>query len=583
MREYLVLKNFFIRHKWPYIIGAISLIMLDFVQAYIPRLMGNITDGLKNRTMPYDQLIKYVFTVLAMAIIIFVLRYFWRMGFMGTARWLEYEMRRDLFSHLLILSPDYYNHHKTGDLMAHATNDIQAVRMSIARGMTNLMDTIVLFTTSLIIVVKTINLKLALVGLIPGPFMFIIVVIFGRKIRERFRRVQEAFANMTDKAEENIMGIRVVKSYVQEKGEIKKFDKANMQNFEANMAMVRLSSIFGSSMQILSAISTVIVIIYGGTLVINKTITLGDFVAFNSYIGMLLGPLTSLGWVVNIFQRGSASMKRINTIMRTKPEIVDSPDVVDVKELKGDIKIQNLTFKYAEDLEPALKDINIEIKMGKTLAVVGRTGCGKSTLANLLLHLYKVPEGTIFIDGIDINKIPLKTLRENIGYVPQDTFLFSSTIKENIAFSPDDIPLEKIQYAAKLAGIHDEIMGFKDGYDTVLGERGVTLSGGQKQRTAIARAVLKNPNILILDDCLSAVDAQTEEQILRNLKEFMKNRTSIIISHRISAVKDADEIIVLDEGKIVQRGTHEELLATEGFYKELYKMQQLEENINTEE
>ncbi|WP_026487404.1 ABC transporter ATP-binding protein [Caldanaerobius polysaccharolyticus] len=583
MKEYAVLKDFFMRHKWPYIAGAVSLTILDLIQAYIPRLIGNITDGLKNKTMPYDQLIKYVLIILAIAIITFILRFFWRIGFMGTARWLEYEMRRDLFSHLLLLSPDYYNHHKTGDLMAHATNDIQAVRMSIARGMTNLMDTIVLFTTSIILVIKTIDIKLAIAGLIPGPFMFAIVVIFGQKIRESFRRVQEAFANMTDKAEENIMGIRVIKSYVQEAGEIKKFDKANSQNFHANMAMVKLSSTFSSSMQILSTISTVIIIIYGGFLVINKTITLGDFVAFNSYIGMLLGPLTSLGWVINIFQRGSASLKRINAIMKTKPDIVDGPDVVNIEELQGNIKVQHLTFSYAQNLEPALKDINIEIKSGKTLAIIGRTGCGKSTLANLLLHLYKVPEGTIFIDGIDINKIPLKTLRENIGYVPQDTFLFSSTIKENIAFSPEDIPLEKIQDAARLAGIHEEIMSFKDGYDTVLGERGVTLSGGQKQRTAIARAVIKNPKILILDDCLSAVDAQTEERILKNLKEFMKSRTCIIISHRISAVKDADEIIVLDEGKIVQRGTHQELISIDGFYKELYQKQQLEENIEQEE
>ena len=349
------------------------------------------------------------------------------------------------------------------------------------------------------------------------------------------------------------------------------------------MAMARLTSIFGPSMQILSAVSSVIVIIYGGRMVINNQMTLGNFVSFYTYLNTLLGPLTTFGNVINIFQRGSASLKRINDMLRVKPQITDRPDAVGFDKFIGKIEIKDLTFKYRSDLDPALSDINVTVNPGETLAIIGRTGSGKSTFANLLLHLYKIPENKIFIDGVEINKIKLSSLRENIGYVPQEIFLFSSTIKDNIAFTESETPFEEIQNVAKLADIHNEILDFVNGYDTVLGERGVTMSGGQKQRLSIARALIKNPSILILDDCLSAVDTQTESVILNNLKNFMKNRTSIVISHRVSAIKDADHIIVLDDGHIIERGNHEYLMSFDSFYKELYEKQQLEENINEEE
>lgn len=500
---------------------------------------------------------------------------------MGTARLLEYKLRNDLYTHFQKLSTNYFNNHKTGDLMAHATNDINAVRMAAGPGIIMIFDATILLTASIFMMAQTISLKLTIIALIPLPFMALITGKFGTIIHHRFRKAQESFSNLTEKVQENFSGIRVVKSFVQENEEINKFTDANQDYVNKNMRLVKIHALFHPIVQLISGLSLLIVLTYGGILVINREISLGDFVAFNSYLGLLTWPMMAIGWVVNILQRGSASMARLNEIFRTKPEIYDLPNIVnkDLNVIAGDIDITNLSYAYPETTYNVLKDINIHIPQGNTLAIVGKTGSGKTTLVNLLLRLFDIETGKIKIDGNDIKEFPLEILRQNIGYVPQDNFLFSTTIKDNIGFGVDYYNDEEIEEAAKIAQIFDNIIDFPNKFKTIVGERGVSLSGGQKQRISIARALIKNPSILILDDSLSAVDTKTEEAILKRLKDSMKNKTAIIISHRISTIKDADEIIMLEDGVIIERGTHEKLVNSQGTYYELYQKQLLEEMI----
>jgi len=544
----------------------------------MPWLLGLITNGLKQGTMTYASLGKYAIIIVAIAVVIMILRYIWRLLIIGGSRLLEKELRDRFFAHLTMLSPRYYNMHKTGDLMAHASNDINAVRMFIGQGIAMATDSFFMIIASLIVVFMAIDWHLSLLALIPFPIMAASALIIGRFIRDRFEDVQRAFSNLTDMVEENFSGIRVIKAFVQEKAELKKFAKANKHNMDMNMRMVKLWGIMDPLMQFLSALSFIIVLYYGGMMVVNDQINVGDFVAFNGYLGMLIWPVISLGWVVNMAQRGVASMKRINVIMHEQPEISDE-NPLDIEEIQGNIEYRNLTFSYEPNLPPVLKNISFKVKQGETLAIVGRTGSGKTTIINVLLRLYRVEDNHVFIDDTDINRIPLKVLRESIGYVPQDNFLFSTTIAENIAFGLDSYTMEQIEQAARIAQLYDDVMSFPEKFNTIVGERGVSLSGGQKQRVAIARAIVKDPKILILDDSLSAVDTGTEERILKGLREVRHNRTTIIIAHRISAVKDADQIIALSDGQIVQRGTHEQLVNQPGLYKDLYEMQKLEEEL----
>lgn len=580
MKSFLTLKGFFKEHKWSYVIGIFWLLLIDGIQLTIPLIYKALADAFDNRTITTNAIIKYASLIIIIGLITAVGRYFWRMYIIGSSRNLEYYLRKKIFNHLLTLSPNYFNTHKTGDLMAHATNDINAVRMAAGPGTVMIVDSTFMMVLSLIMMVRTTSLRFAAVTLFVLPFIIVFVTIFGRLIHKRFRLVQESYSNLTDTIQESFSGIRVVKSFVQEDLEFDNFNKVNQDNLNKNLNLVKLSALFRPLIQFVSSISFLLVILYGGREVMLNRISLGDFIAFNSYLVLIVWPMMALGRVINVLQRGAASLDRINVILDEEPEIVNAKNPIELYEPSGKIEFNNVSFKYQNTDKYAIKDINFTLESGKSLALVGRTGSGKSTIVNLILRLYDIEEGEIKFDNINIKDLSLESLRGNIGYVPQDNFLFSTTLKENIGFSfDDDLDKDDVIDASKMAEVYDNIIEFPKGFKTILGERGVTLSGGQQQRTSIARALVKEPALLILDDSLSSVDTETEEKILNNLKEIMKIKSTIIISHRISTIKDSDQIIFLEDGKIVEQGTHEELLNLNGFYADLNEKQLLEEKI----
>ncbi len=563
------------RNKFRYAIGVLFLLCVDILQLVLPKILGNVTDLLENQTLTKEKLAEYAVVITLIAVGVAVFRFLFRYTLMSVSRSIELSLRNRFYAHLQKLSVNYYNTHKTGDLMAHATNDMGNVTMASGQGVIFVIDSFLIPIVALIMMLITGGWKLTLACFLPLLLLGIAVVFFMKIMQSSVQKQQEAFSNLTEAARENFSGIRVIKAFAQEKNEIERFERINAVNREANLRYVRLMSMMFPTVMSISALSFVIALWLGGILVIQGSVTLGGFVAFNSYLGMLIWPITAIGWVANMFQRGLVSLERINTILDEAPEIYDADTVhTETDHIHGTIEFKNLTFTYPGAEKPVLQNINIKLESGKTLGIIGRTGSGKTTLVNLIPRLLKSPPGTLFIDGTDIEKIPLQVLRSLIGSVPQDTFLFSDTISENISFFRENSSGE-IEAAARTARILDSINEFPGKFSTVLGERGVTLSGGQKQRVAIARAVIGSPRVLLLDDCLSAVDAHTEEEILRDLKAIMRQRTSVIVSHRISAVKDADEIIVLEDGIISQRGTHEELLSQAGFYRELYNKQLL--------
>ncbi|MGE5632032.1 MAG: ABC transporter ATP-binding protein [Caulobacteraceae bacterium] len=582
MNTFVYLKEFLREYKWKYFWGILVLVFVDALQLITPKILGRITDELGSGDLTMRQIYIYISYIMALALCIAVCRYIWRMLVMGSARNLEYWLRNKFFSHLELLAPNFYNNHKTGDLMAHATNDISAIRMAFGQGIVMITDAVFLTTSTVLIMLTTIDIRLTSMALIPLPVIAIVMVSFGRMVQHRFKSVQEAFSELTDRVQESFSGIRVIKSFVQEDKEIEQFSKYNNNYVDKNMQLIKVWGLMFPMVAFIGSLSFLLALYYGGSMVIDDEISLGKFVSFISYLGLLTWPMMALGWVVNILQRGAASMKRINEILDTEPDIFDDEAVLEVNDYKPSIEFKNLTFTYPGAKLPALEEINLKVEEGRSLAVIGRTGSGKTTLVNLIMRLYNVEKGELFIGGMDINDIPLKELRKNIGYVPQDNFLFSTTIRDNIAFSDTSMNMSEVENSAKLAQVYDNIMEFPEKFDTILGERGVTLSGGQKQRVSIARAIAKNPKIVILDDALSAVDTKTEEKILEGLKQVMESKTSIIIAHRISTIKDADEIIVLDEGKIAERGTHEELVNLNGLYNSIYEKQLLEEKLEQE-
>jgi ATP-binding cassette subfamily B multidrug efflux pump len=575
------IRDLLFKYKYRYILGIIFLLCVDILQLVLPKVLGSATDFLESGSLTRSKLMEFSLVIALIALGIAVCRFLFRYMLYGVSRSIELSFRNRFYAHLQKLSANYFNTHKTGDIMAHATNDMNNVTMATGQGIIFAIDSLLIPVVALVMMWSTAGLKLTAASFSPLLLLGVSVAFFMKIMQSTVQKQQEAFANLTETARENFSGIRVIKAFVQEQKEIGRFERANSLNREANLKFVRLMSMMFPTVMSISALSFVIALWYGGYLVITGSLTLGGFVAFNGYLGMLIWPITAIGWVANIFQRGSVSLKRINTILDEKPEIADGSEAAAPRPgrpIEGALEFRDLSFSYPGAGRPVLENISISVEKGRTLAIVGRTGCGKTTLINLIPRLLSVPEGSLYIDGTDINRLPLSSLRSAIGCVPQDTFLFSASISENIDFYRG-CSAREIENAAKTARIYDNIMEFPNKFETVVGERGVTLSGGQKQRVAIARAILGSPSILILDDCLSAVDANTEEEILRDLKVIMKQRTSIIVSHRISAVKDADEIIVLDEGRIIERGTHGSLLELGGYYAELYAKQLLTDEI----
>jgi len=573
-----------VRRYWlQYVLGIAALALVDLMNVYIPQFTGEITDGLKAGAIDMDGVWRLVGLIVLLGGGMALGRLGWRYFLFGTSLSIQKDMQREMFAHLETLSLRYFNEHKTGDLMAHFTNDLQAVRMLMGPTIITAFDATVMLVMVLGKMIFYVDMRLTLVAVIPLLLIMYGDYFYGKIMHRKFFAKQRAFSDLTDQVQEAVSGIRVIKAFVQERKELAAFAKINRFNQDKNMDVARTQAFYMPLLDMIIGVSGLLTLLYGGYLTIAGEITLGQFEAFNLYIAMLVWPMMAAGECITFISQGMASLKRIRTILDEKPEIVDGAEVKDVAALRGEIDLDGLTFAYPDQEDVTVLDsIRIHVDQGSTLAVLGRTGSGKSTLANLLLRLYDAKSDMIRIDGRPICEIPLSVLRRDVAYVPQESFLFSDTLERNIAFGAERKSREEIQRAARDACIHSNIMDFPEGYDTMVGERGVTLSGGQKQRSAIARALLKDAPILILDDALSAVDTDTEEQILHNLRVNRAGRTTIIIAHRISTIQSADRILVLDEGRAAEYGSHEELMALGGIYRSIHDKQQLEKQLREE-
>ena len=576
MKEVQFIMQYIKRHMWQFVGGIITLFVVDYANIYIPKMTGIITDGLTAGNFGWNDVLRHVIYILLLGLTLAIGRFLWRFFLFGAARSIEKEIRNDMFAHLEKMSVEYYNEHKTGDLMTRFTSDLNAVRMAMGPAVISAFDATIMTVMVIGQMMLYVDVKLTLLAIIPMLIILFGQIYYGKIIHKRYKERQEAVSNLTDFVQESFSGVRVIKAFVRERSELREFMRANEVTMEKNLAIAKLHAIVMPLLDVIIGLSSLITLVYGGWLALNGEITLGRFVAFHQYIGMLVWPMLACGEAINLFSQGGASIQRIQEVFNEKPEIADGEDCREITHIRGELTFNHLTFIHRGQSEPTLKDIHLKVPAGTTLAIVGKTGNGKTTLVNLLLHLYNTKPGMILVDGRDMNTIPLKTLRENIAYVPQDNFLFSDTLKSNIAFGVDEENMEEITKATRIACIHDNIVAFPDGYETIVGERGVTLSGGQKQRSSIARAIMKDAPILILDDALSAVDTDTEEKLLRNLKENRAGKTTILIAHRISTIQNADIIMVLEDGEAKEIGNHESLLSKGGIYADMFEKQQLE-------
>ena len=575
------------RHRLQYILGIITLFIVDIANVFIPKMTGNITDGLKAGNIDWAGITHYLLILFLLGLTLAVGRFLWRYFLFGASRSIEKELRNDMFAHLETMDVEFYNQNKTGDLMTRFTSDLNSIRMAIGMAVICVFDAVVMSAMVIVQMMHYVDVRLTLMAVIPMLFILFGELYYGKVIMARFKARQEAVSDLADFVQESFSGIRVIKAFVREKAQRYAFASENQKNLEKNLDIARMQSVVMPLLDVIIGLSSLITLLFGGYLAVNGQISLGRFVAFNQYINMLVWPMLACGEAVNMFSMGGASLKRVKAVFDAEPEVKDPQNgdegiraaeevPVQEHEIVGHIRLEHLTFTHQDSNEPVLNDITLDVPAGTTLAIVSKTGGGKSTLVNLLLHLYNTKRGMIFIDNRDINDIPLKELRENIAYVPQDNFLFSDTLRSNISFGVEDEDMEEIVAATKAACIHDSIAEFPDGYETIVGERGVTLSGGQKQRSSIARALMKDAPILILDDALSAVDTDTEEQILENLKVNRRGKTTILIAHRVSTIQNADRIMVLEDGKAKEIGNHEELMRQNGIYHGMVEQQQLE-------
>ena len=594
LRRLRPLRPYLARCRKRYVVGFVALLVTQAVGVTVPLIIKGGIDALASidarghllvhaaasGSVIRHQLLVFAFVLLGVALTKAVFQFWMRWILIGISRDVEYDLRNDLFRHLCRLSQRFYVSTRTGDLMSKLTNDLNAVRNLVGPGIMYSASTAVAMVVTVSLMLE-LDWRLTLLALAPLPFVSALVKIFGQKIHDRFERIQAMYSELTERVRENLSGIRVIRAFCQEEAEMAEFDRMNREFVEKNKSLIWIGSFLWPALGLMFAIAFMLIMVVGGRHVLNGQISVGTFAAFNVYLMYLIWPIIALGWTVNLLQRGLASLERLWTIFEAQPDIDDRGVPANpVNSLRGEIEFRNLTFSYNGN--PILKNVDLKIPAGRTVAVVGATGSGKSTLVSLIPRLYDAPEGSVLVDGVPVRQIPLKTLREHIGFVPQETFLFSDTVRENVKFGAPGASDAEVERAADTSNILPDIRDFPKGFDTLVGERGLTLSGGQKQRTAISRAVIRDPRILILDDALSSVDTQTEEKILSRLTGVMRGRTTLLISHRVSTIRHADEIVVLHDGQIVERGTHEELLALNGYYTELYNKQLIEEELEQE-